>query len=123
MDTSQRDEALIVLSGLPTASTQESQRVLSRFLLQKLQAQDPDDHAKIYVPVDINGHTVGLAIVRYASSDAADAGISAHNGTALDRNHTMVAERPGSSQAFGSTRDRGGIDEQRMRGVTALQTV
>jgi hypothetical protein len=44
-----RDENLVVLSGLPTVP-QQSQGVLSRFLLRKLAEPNTDDHSR-YTPL------------------------------------------------------------------------
>jgi hypothetical protein len=53
-----RDEHLVVLSGLPIVP-QQSQGVLSRFLLRKLTEPNTNDHSKIYVPVDVTGQSLG----------------------------------------------------------------
>ena len=52
------DAYLVVLSGLPIIP-QQSQRLLNKFILRKLLEPNPDDHSKIYVPVDGLGNSLG----------------------------------------------------------------
>jgi hypothetical protein len=136
-----RDEHLVVLSGLPIVP-QQSQGVLSRFLLRKLTEPNTNDHSRIYVPVDGTGQSLGyikardlfcgiemlirdhsLAVVRYSSSDAVDTSIGTYNGTVLDQGHVMTVERLEESQAFRTAESQGDVDEQQLRSITVLQVV
>jgi hypothetical protein len=52
------DENLVILSGLPIV-LQQSQGVLSRFLLRKLTEPNTNNHSKIYIPMDGTGQSLG----------------------------------------------------------------
>jgi len=65
---------------------------------------------------------LSLAVVRYPTSDAVDAGITAHNGTVIDMAHVMTVERLDVSQTFRAAESQGDVDEQQLREITALQT-
>lgn len=64
-----------------------------------------------------------LAILRYPTSSEATVGNQTHDGTDLDRNHVMRAERLSTSEVFQSVQSTGGIDVQRLQGIVALQVV
>ncbi len=61
-----------------------------------------------------------LAIVRCPTSSDVEASALAHDGTALDRNHIMVAEKLASSAAFRAVESNGMVDAERIGEIATL---
>ncbi|KAB8231309.1 uncharacterized protein BDW43DRAFT_282767, partial [Aspergillus alliaceus] len=90
--TPQGPGTLLVLDGLPIVE-QNQRATLVKFLLRKLDSPGPTDARKVYMPLDTQQKTFGVAVIRVLDATHACDILARLNGIDIDRHHQMTVER------------------------------